>query len=93
MYAILLQECHDAVDGAEVLGHHVSTIDAEVEGDLHVGDECHNVVRVEHACFDEVLVANMEITFNFRIDGTDVVPENFGSVDSIVTLLEKYGVH
>ena len=39
------------------------------------------------------LVTNMEITFNFRIDGTDVVPENFGSVDSIVALLEKYGVH
>jgi acyl carrier protein len=39
------------------------------------------------------LVTNMEITFNFRIDGTDVVPENFGSVDSIAALLEKYGVH
>ena len=39
------------------------------------------------------LVTNMEITFNFRIDGTDVVPENFGSVDSIVALLKKYGVH
>lgn len=39
------------------------------------------------------LVTNMEITFNFRIDGTDVVPENFSSVDSIVALLGKYGVH
>lgn len=39
------------------------------------------------------LVTNMEITFNFRIEGTDVVPENFSSVDSIVALLGKYGVH
>ncbi len=39
------------------------------------------------------LVTNMEITFNFRIDGTDVIPENFGSIDSIVAMLEKYGVH
>jgi hypothetical protein len=23
----------------------------------------------------------------------DVVPENFGSVDSMIALLEKYGVH
>ena len=38
------------------------------------------------------LVTNMEINFNFRIDGTDVIPENFGSVDSIAALLEKYGV-
>lgn len=39
------------------------------------------------------LVTNMEITFGFRIDGTDVVPENFGSIDSIVSMLQKYGVH
>lgn len=39
------------------------------------------------------LVTNMEITFGFRIDGTDVVPENFGSIDSIIAMLQKYGVH
>ena len=39
------------------------------------------------------LVTNMEITFNFRINGVDVVPENFGSVDSIIALLGKYGIH
>lgn len=39
------------------------------------------------------LVTNMEITFNFRIDGVDVVPENFGSVDAIIALLGKYGIH
>ncbi len=39
------------------------------------------------------LVTNMEITFGFRINGTDVVPENFGSIDSMIALLEKYGVH
>ena len=39
------------------------------------------------------LVTNLEITFNFRINGTDVVPENFTSVDSIVAMLAKYGIH
>lgn len=39
------------------------------------------------------LVTNMEITFGFRIDGVDVVPENFGSVDSMIALLGKYGIH
>ena len=39
------------------------------------------------------LVTNLEITFNFRINGVDVVPENFVSVDSIIAMLEKYGVH
>ena len=39
------------------------------------------------------LVTNLEITFNFRINGTDVVPENFTSVDAIIAMLGKYGVH
>lgn len=39
------------------------------------------------------LVTNMEITFGFRIDGVDVVPENFGSVDSMIALLGRYGIH
>ena len=41
----------------------------------------------------ESLVTNLEITFNFRINGTDVVPENFTSVDAIIAMLGKYGVH
>ena len=60
-------------------------------------DYCGDDDFIEAAMLDSydivTLVTNMEITFNFRIDGTDVVPENFGSVDSIVALLEKYGVH
>ena len=62
MYAILLQEGYDAVDGAEVLRNDVCAVDTEVEGDLHVGDECHDVVRVEHTGLDEVLIA-VEVIF------------------------------
>lgn len=44
--------------------------------------------------FDIVsLIANLEITFGIRIDGEDVVPENFVSVGNIIALLGKYGVH
>ena len=57
MYAILLEECYDAVDGAEVLRNDIRTVNAEVEGDLHVGDKRHDVVGVKHTCFDEVFIA------------------------------------
>ena len=57
------------------------------------GDE--DVIEADMVASYELvtLVTNMEITFTFRLDGTDVVPENCGSVYSIAALLEKYGVH
>ncbi len=39
------------------------------------------------------IVTHLEITFNFSINGTDVVPENFTSVDAIIAMLDKYGIH
>ena len=43
--------------------------------------------------FDVVnIVAELEETFGVSIDGLDVVPENFSTVDSIITLLKKNGV-
>ena len=43
--------------------------------------------------FDVVsLVTSLDQEFSISIDGMDIVPENFSSVDKIAALLEKKGV-
>ena len=43
--------------------------------------------------FDVVsLVDALDTEFNIVIDGMDIVPENFGSIDNIQELLKKNGV-
>lgn len=43
--------------------------------------------------FDVVtLVSELDSKFGISIDGIDIVPENFSSVESIVNLLKKNGV-
>ena len=43
--------------------------------------------------FDVVtLVTTLDETFEISIDGVDVLPENFSSVEKIETLLKKNGV-
>jgi acyl carrier protein len=43
--------------------------------------------------FDMVtLVATLDRTYQISIDGVDIVPENFQSLDSITALLRKYGL-
>jgi len=43
--------------------------------------------------FDMVaLVADLEKEFNVKIDGVDIVPENFGTVEAIENLLKRNGV-
>jgi len=37
------------------------------------------------------LVTDLEKAFNVKIDGVDIVPENFGTVEAIETLLQKNG--
>lgn len=42
--------------------------------------------------FDIVsLVSDLDSTFGISIDGVDIVPENFSSVESIINLLKKNG--
>ena len=41
--------------------------------------------------FDLVsLVTSLDEAFEISIDGTDIVPENFSSIESIFNLLNKY---
>lgn len=43
--------------------------------------------------FDIVsLVDELETNFNVKIDGVDIIPENFSSIDSVEALLKKNGV-
>lgn len=43
--------------------------------------------------FDMIaLVSDLENQFGIKIDGIDVVPENFGSVEAITNILTKNGV-
>lgn len=43
--------------------------------------------------FDIVsLVTSLDEEYNISIDGMDIVPENFATVDSIIALLTKNGV-
>lgn len=44
--------------------------------------------------FDLVtLVSDLDSTFGISIDGVDIVPENFSSVEAIINLLKKNGAH
>jgi len=44
--------------------------------------------------FDVVtLVAELDKAFSISIQGTDIVPENFRSMESLRTLLQQYGVN
>ncbi|MDR2036306.1 MAG: phosphopantetheine-binding protein [Bacteroidales bacterium] len=43
--------------------------------------------------FDIVnLVNSLDTTFDISIDGIDIIPDNFSSIESIATLLRKKGV-
>ena len=37
------------------------------------------------------LVSMLEDKYDCRVDGLDIIPENFASVDSIIMLVEKSG--
>lgn len=44
--------------------------------------------------FDLVtLVSDLDSSFGISIDGVDIIPENFSSVDTIINLLNKNGVN
>lgn len=54
-----------------------------------------NVNFIEEGMLDSfdvvTLVADLDSTFRISIDGVDIVPENFSSVESIINLLVKNG--
>ena len=58
-------------------------------------DFTEDVDFIEHGMLDSFdvvsLVSDLDSTCGISIDGVDIVPENFSSVDSIINLLKKNG--
>jgi acyl carrier protein len=58
-------------------------------------DFSENVDFIEQGMLDSfdvvTLVSDLDLTFGISIDGVDIMPENFSSVESIVNLLKKNG--
>lgn len=58
-------------------------------------DFTENVDFIEQGMLDSFdivsLVSDLDSTFGISIDGVDIVPENFSSVESIISLLKKNG--
>lgn len=58
-------------------------------------DFSENVNFIEEGMLDSFdivsLVDELETNFGIKIQGVDVIPENFSTLDNIVTLLKKSG--
>ncbi len=39
------------------------------------------------------LISDVESLYGILVDGRDIIPENFSSIDMLKKLIEKYGVH
>ncbi|MDR2085179.1 MAG: acyl carrier protein [Bacteroidales bacterium] len=59
-------------------------------------DFSENVNFIEEGMLDSFdvinLVTSLDQEYNISIDGMDILPENFSSVESIIKLLRKNGV-
>ena len=58
-------------------------------------DDIDNALFVEDGLFDSfdivTLVAEFDKAFGISIDGADITPENFNTLDDIVEMLKKNG--
>lgn len=70
----------------------VKKIIAENRPDI---DDLDNVDFIEDGLFDSfdiiTLVSEFDREFGISIDGADITPENFNTVEAIVAMLEKNG--
>lgn len=72
----------------------IISILSEIRPEFNFSEE--NLNFIEQGMLDSfdvvTLVDALDTEFNIIIDGIDILPENFCSIDSIITLLKKYGV-
>ncbi len=65
----------------------------EIRSEFDFKEEVNFVENGMLDSFDIVtLVTALDEEYKISIDGTDIVPNNFSSVEAISTLLNKYGV-
>jgi len=65
---------------------------ADIQPDFDFTEEVNFIEEGMIDSFDMVnLVTALDENFKISIDGVDIIPENFSSIDSIVTLLTKNG--
>jgi acyl carrier protein len=65
----------------------------EIRSEFDFNEEVNFIENGMLDSFDIVtLVTTLDEEYKISIDGTDIVPNNFSSVEAISTLLSKYGV-
>lgn len=65
----------------------------EIRSEFDFNEEINFIENGMLDSFDIVtLVTALDEEYKISIDGTDIVPNNFSSVEAISTLLSKYGV-
>ena len=65
----------------------------EIRSEFDFNEEVNFIDNGMLDSFDIVtLVTAIDEEYKISIDGTDIIPDNFSTVDAIVTLLSKYGV-
>jgi acyl carrier protein len=77
----------------EIMKTRIVEILQEIRSEFDFKEEVNFVENGMLDSFDIVtLVTALDEEYKISIDGTDIVPNNFSSVEAISTLLNKYGV-
>lgn len=65
----------------------------EIRSDIDFNSDTNFIESGMLDSFDIVsLVTTIDEEFNISINGTDILPENFQSIDAIMQLLSKYNI-
>jgi acyl carrier protein len=75
------------------MNENIISILTEIRSEFDFNEEVNFIENGMLDSFDIVtLVTTLDEEYKISIDGTDIVPCNFSSVEAISTLLSKYGV-
>ena len=78
----------------EKLKNNIYTILSNIKPEVDF-DHCNNFVMEGHLdSFDIVtLVVALDEEFDISIEGTDITPTNFATIEGIISLLNKYEIN
>lgn len=73
--------------------HQIINILQEIRPEFDFSQDINFIEEGMLDSFDVIsLVTSLDEYYKISIDGMDIVPENFATIDSIITLLTKNGV-